>query len=169
MIQNELVTTLGRSALSLRTVYRWIQLAKTRGGVLEDIHRVGPRQTGCSRPNVTRVHRLIEANPHISLNSLEARTKLCRGTLVNIIQLYLRMRTLSSRWTPHDLSPFPISFSPSSSSSSSSSIFCLNWKATNLVLIFFLNYVSFNRDWEDETLLLLYICHRYQICSSLVY
>ena len=102
-IHSELVTTLGGSAPSLRTVYRWIQHFKTRGGVVEDMHRVGRPQTGISRPNVTRVHRLIEQNPQISLDHLQERTKLCRGTLVNIIHHQLKMRKLSSRWIPHDL------------------------------------------------------------------
>ena len=104
-IHSELVTSLGGSAPSLRTVYRWIQHSKTREGVVEDMQRVGRPRTGISPPNVDQVHRLIEENPQISLDHLQERTKLCRGTLVNIIHHQLKMRKLLARWIPHDLNP----------------------------------------------------------------
>jgi len=103
MIHSELVTLLGGSAPCLRTVYRWIERSKTMGEYVEDMNRTGRPQTGCSRPNIARVHRLIEQNGRISLSYLQERTGLCRGTLVNIIQCHLKMRKLSSRWIPHDL------------------------------------------------------------------
>ena len=104
-IHSELVTSLGGSAPSLRTVYRWIQHSKTREGVVEDMQRVGRPRTGISPPNVDQVQSHIEQNPQISLDHLQERTKLCRGTLVNIIHHQLKMRKLSSRWIPHDLNP----------------------------------------------------------------
>ena len=69
------------------------------------MQRVGRPRTGISPPNVDQVHRLIEENPQISIDHLQERTKLCRGTLVNIIHHQLKMRKLSARWIPHDLNP----------------------------------------------------------------
>ena len=64
------------------------------------MHRVGRPRTGVSPPNVDRVDRLIEENPQISLDHLQERTKLCRGTLVIIIHQQLKMRKLLARWIP---------------------------------------------------------------------
>ena len=74
---------------------------KTKKEVVKDMHRAGRPETGWSRPNITRVHRLIEENPQISLSHLQEQTRLCRGTLVNIIQRHLKVRKLSSRWIPY--------------------------------------------------------------------
>ena len=96
---------MGGSAPCLRSEYRWIERFKTSVELFEDIHRIGRPQTGYSQLNITRVHKLIEENTRISLSHLQEKTSLCRGTLIDIIQLYLKMRKLSSRWIHHDLTP----------------------------------------------------------------
>ena len=99
MIHNELVSLLGASAPSLRTVYRWAKRFQDSGDDTEDMSRSGRPITGCSVANIQKA--LIDEDRRISFNDIEALTSLCRGTIVNIIHIYLNKRKLSSRWIPH--------------------------------------------------------------------
>ena len=104
-IHSELVERLGGQAPSIRTVYRWIERLKLTGNCTDDKHRVGRPRTATSQANITRVHELIKQSPRISIDYIQELTSLCRGTVVNIIQNHLKMRKLSSRWIPHELTP----------------------------------------------------------------
>ena len=102
-IHTELVKCLGGSAPCLRTVYYWVERYKKSGEDVEDKHRCGRPITGCTRANIERIHKLVEENPHISLNYLEELTSLSHNLLHRIIHKHLKLRKLSSRWIPHDL------------------------------------------------------------------
>ena len=101
MIHSELVSSLGASAPSLRTVYRWAKRFQDSGDDKNDLSRAGRPITGCTVANIKQVEAIIDEDPHISLNDIEALTSLCRGTIVNIIHTHLNKRKLSSRWIPH--------------------------------------------------------------------
>ena len=102
MIYSELVSCLGDSAPSIRTVYRWMERLQTIGESTEDRHNIGRPITGCCQNNINLVQALIEEDPRISLNSIVDITSISRGTIVNIIRDHLSMRKLSSRWIPHN-------------------------------------------------------------------
>ena len=60
MIHNELVSSLGASAPSLRTVYRWAKRFQDSGDDTEDMSRSGRPITGCSVANIQKVEALID-------------------------------------------------------------------------------------------------------------
>ena len=70
IFHSELVSSLGDSAPSLRTVYRWVERFKTDQSSTKDIHRTGRPITATSKQNIHRVRVLTEDNPRIGLNYL---------------------------------------------------------------------------------------------------
>ena len=103
IIHSELVSSLGDSSPSLRTVFRWVERFRSTGEETNDRHRVGRPITACTSANIEQVRAIIEDDPRICLNDIEVMTSLCRGTIMNIIHKHLQKRKLSSRWIPHNL------------------------------------------------------------------
>ena len=52
---------------------------------------------------MARVKALIDNEPNIGYNHIEAATSLSYGTIFNIIQEHLNMKKIASRRVPHDL------------------------------------------------------------------
>jgi histone-lysine N-methyltransferase SETMAR len=70
---------------------------------LKDQHRPGRPITETTPVNIERVRAVIENDPWCSYDEIEAETSLSRGTIHTIIHMHLKMRKLTSRWVPHEL------------------------------------------------------------------
>lgn len=103
-ISKELKTALPGKSPSFSTVSRWYK--KFKGGCedLKDKHRKGRPITETTCINIDRVRNVIDNDPWCSYDEIEAGTFLSRGTIQTIIHEHLKMKKLTSRWVPHELS-----------------------------------------------------------------
>ena len=102
-IHKELVVVWGDNAPSYSTVAMWAPRYKSGRETLEDDPRSGRPITEFTTANIERVRQLLEEDPHSTYDEMEVETSLSRWTLHEIIHVALRMRKLTSRWVPHDL------------------------------------------------------------------
>lgn len=102
-IFKELKTAISDHAPSLRTVQRWFKHFKGGNEVLKDKPRSGRPITGITKENIRRVNDVIEDDPWCSYDEIEAETSLSRGTIFNIIHDHLKLKKVTSRWVPYDL------------------------------------------------------------------
>jgi [histone H3]-lysine36 N-dimethyltransferase SETMAR len=102
-IYKELKTALPDNAPSLSTVTRWFNKFKRGVEDLKDQLRPGRPITETIKVNIERVRAVIENDPWCSYDEIEAETSLSRGTIHTIIHDHLKMRKLTSRWVPHEL------------------------------------------------------------------
>ena len=72
---------------------------------VQDHERPGKPVTETSPANVKRVRSLIENNHALSVSDLEELTSLSFSTILRIFHDHLGLRKVSSRWTPHFLTP----------------------------------------------------------------
>lgn len=103
-ITDELKTALPDNAPSLSTVSRWYKHFKGGSDRLEDIQRSGRPITEITDVNIQRVRMAIEQDPYCTYDDIEAETFLSRSTIFRIIHECLKMRKITSRWVPHELS-----------------------------------------------------------------
>ena len=103
-IWNDLNLFAGDEAPSLRTVQRWCKSFKDGRQDIEDLSRLGRPIVETLPPNIDLVSNAIEQDPYITYDELEAETSLSRGTLERIIQDHLKLKKITSRWVPHELS-----------------------------------------------------------------
>lgn len=103
-IFKELKSAIPDSSISLSTVTRWFNHFKSGNNSLKDMPRPGRPITERIQSNIDRVKEVIENNPWCSYDEIEAETSLSRGTIFNIIHESLKMKKVSSRWVPHELS-----------------------------------------------------------------
>jgi len=102
-IFNELKTFAPRHEPSHATVKLWFR--KFRGGQrsLEDKHRIGGPVTKTLPVNIDRVRDLIVEDTFFTYDEIEVLTSFSRGTIHTIIHEHLKLRKITSRWVPHDL------------------------------------------------------------------
>ena len=102
-IWEELITYASHQAPSHTTVKLWFR--KLRGGQksLEDKTRQGRPITKTSPDNIEAVRHLVEEDPHITYDEIEAETSLSRGSIHTILHEHLKLRKITSRWVPHEL------------------------------------------------------------------
>jgi histone-lysine N-methyltransferase SETMAR len=72
---------------------------------VEDKPRSGRPVTETTRENIDKVQSVIDEDPHSTYDDIIAETSLCRDTIKRIIHNHLRLRKVTSRWVPHDLTP----------------------------------------------------------------
>jgi [histone H3]-lysine36 N-dimethyltransferase SETMAR len=102
-IFQELKSSYGDSSPSYVTVCRWIWRFDEGLEDLEDNPRAGRPITATTDANVKVIRELIDNNPHITYAQIEAETSLNPDCIHRIIHDHLRMRKLTSRWVPHEL------------------------------------------------------------------
>ena len=102
-IFNELKSFAPKHAPSYATVRLWFR--KFRGGhkSLEDKPRPGGPVTKTTPANIDKVRDLIEEDPYLTYDEIEAKTSLSHGTIHTIIHEHLKLRKITSRWVPHFL------------------------------------------------------------------
>lgn len=104
-IHEELTTAHGAKVISYPTVLKWSKLTNDGIMELEDKPRSGRPVTATTEENIQEVQRIIDEDPHSSYEEIEEETSLSHGTVCNIIHKHLKLRKLTSRWVPYDLTP----------------------------------------------------------------
>lgn len=104
-IHKELVEALGPQAPSYPTVARWVEQFNAGRENFKDNPRSGAPVTAVTPQNIELVRQLIESDPHVSYNDIEAETTLSQGSIYKILHESLNLKKVSSRWVPHFLTP----------------------------------------------------------------
>lgn len=102
-IHRDLVKVYGSQAVSYSTVCRWSQSSEQEEMDLEDKPRIGRPVTQTTQENIEWVRALIEADPHSTYADIQAETLLSNYVIEGIIHKHLKMRKITSRWVPHEL------------------------------------------------------------------
>ena len=106
-IHDELTTAYGPKAICYSTVQKWAAKYFREGNMeIEDDPRSGRPVSKINPENIQVVQNVIDEDPHSTYDDIEAQTLLSRGTIERIIHDHLRMRKVTSRWVPHELTPF---------------------------------------------------------------
>ena len=104
-IYEELVTAYGHKVISYSSVQRLTKEFLVGRMEIEDQPRSGRPVSGTTEENIELVRSVVEANPHSTYDEIEVETELSRGTIFNIIHDHLKLRKITSRWVPHELTP----------------------------------------------------------------
>jgi len=105
-IHQELVSAYGPKVLSYSTVQKLSKQFREGRMELEDEPRSGRPVSKTNKENIELVRSIIEADPHSTYDDIEAETELSRGTIENIIHDHLKLRKVTSRWVPHQLTSY---------------------------------------------------------------
>ena len=101
MIYEELVTVYGNSTVSYSKLQRWSKKVNDGKMELEDNSRSGRPVSETTENSFELIQSLIEEDPHLTYDDLEAETMLSCGTLFTIIPYRLKLKNVTSRWVPH--------------------------------------------------------------------
>jgi histone-lysine N-methyltransferase SETMAR len=104
-IHKELTTVYGPEVVSYSTVQKRAKLAKDGEMEIEDKSRSGRPVTGPTPENIQEVQRIINEDPRSTYDDIEAEASLSHGTVFTIIHDHLKLKKLSSRWVPKQLTP----------------------------------------------------------------
>ena len=102
-IFQELQTAYGEQAPCQSTVGRWSKLFSDGREDIEDESRSGHQITTHTTANIELVCKVVEDNPHVSYEEIEAETSLSRETIERIIHDSINLRKITSHWIPHFL------------------------------------------------------------------
>lgn len=104
-IHKELTEVYGPQAVSYSTVQKRAKLAKAGQMEIEDKSRSGRPITETTPENIQEVQRIIDEDPHATYADIEEETSLSHGTIFTIIHDHLKLRKITSRWVPYQLTP----------------------------------------------------------------
>ena len=104
-IFNDLKVAYGDQAPSYDFVAKWIRLFIDGRENIKDEPRSGRPPTALTEANIKLVRDLIEDNPFMTYNEIEAQTSLFPQTINSILHDHLHVRKIVSRFVPYDLSP----------------------------------------------------------------
>jgi len=102
-IHKELELALGDSAPSYRTVARWASEFNSGREDVKDDPRSGRPVTTVTPANIERIRQLIDEDPHITYDEIEAETLINKFSIHEIIHGALKLKKVTSRWVPHEL------------------------------------------------------------------
>ena len=102
-IHEELVTALGPSAPSYTTITRWAKRFREGREDVNDYPRSGRPVSEFTAENIDLVRQVISKNPHSTYDEIIAETSLSHGTIQRIIHECLKMKKVTARWVPHQL------------------------------------------------------------------
>jgi hypothetical protein len=102
-IHRELKLALGDLSPSYQTVAKWAHYFYNERESTEDAPRLERPVTTCTKQNIDQVRQLIDENPHISYNQIEAGALINKCIIREIIHSHLKIRKIISRWVPHYL------------------------------------------------------------------
>jgi transposase len=103
-IHEEFTTTLGPLAPSYRTVARWEKRFREGREDLNDDQRSESPVSETTDENIELVRQVIDNDPHSTYDEIIGETSLSYGTLERIIHDHLKLKKLTSRWVPYELS-----------------------------------------------------------------
>jgi len=102
-IHEELTRAYGEEAVCYSTVQKWSKFFREGKMEIEDNPRSGRPVSKITLENIQLVQRVIQEDPHCTFDDIEAETELSRGTISRIIHDHLKMKKVTSRWVPHEL------------------------------------------------------------------
>ena len=102
-IHGELTGVYGSDVVSYRTICFWIQRFAVGRESLEDNPQVGRPISIITRKNIDAVNDLVQVNPHISIDYITFMLDMSYGSVDTILRQDLKLRKISSRWIPHEL------------------------------------------------------------------
>jgi len=70
---------------------------------IEDEPRPGRSVSKTSEENTQLVKSIIDEDPHVTYDNIEAETSLSHGTISTITHAHLKLRKITSRWVHHKL------------------------------------------------------------------
>jgi hypothetical protein len=70
---------------------------------LKDKRRSGRSITATIGDNISKIRAFIKSNLYRTYDEIEAEFQIFRGTIHNIIHDCLKLKKISSRWLPHEL------------------------------------------------------------------
>jgi len=104
-ILKELESTYQESAPKKTFVYKWYKrFQEEEEANIYDLPRSGRPVTKVTDPNILWVKSIIEEDPYVTYTEMIELTSLSNTTLQKIIHDELKMRKITSRWVPHELS-----------------------------------------------------------------
>jgi histone-lysine N-methyltransferase SETMAR len=103
VIYNELNSVYGNEAPGLSTVERWSKLFRDGREEIEDKARPGRPITETTTENIEQVRLLIDDNPYMTIEDIQEETDLSHGTIQRIISDHLKLRKITARYIPKDL------------------------------------------------------------------
>ena len=102
-IFNELKIAYMDAAPCYMTVCRWVKRFEDGTEDFEDEARPGRPITAATPASIKVISDLIESNPYINFEEMEAETSYSHGSIFRIIHDHLKLRKIISRWVPHQL------------------------------------------------------------------
>ena len=102
-IHEELIAAYGDDYVSYPTIVRWLRAFLAGKESLEDNPRSDRPITAVTQDNIDAIKGLVDEDPHISIDNIATIVDISRGSVHTILEQHLRLRKISSRWIPHEL------------------------------------------------------------------
>jgi histone-lysine N-methyltransferase SETMAR len=103
VIHDELRSVYGDEAPGLSTIERWSKLFRDDREEIEDKARPGRTTTETTTENIEQVRLLIDVDPYITIDGIQEQTDLSYETVQRIISDHLKLRKITARYIPKDL------------------------------------------------------------------
>jgi len=102
-IHRKLVVAEGEKALSLSTIYRWIEAFEHGQQSIQDEARSGRPREAITPKAIAMVEQLVSEDRHITTRKLEEEVGISKERIIHILHEELGMRKLCKKWVPHVL------------------------------------------------------------------
>lgn len=102
-IHDELRTVFGDDAPSFQTVARWAQWFREGREKIEDEERPGRPVTETTSENIEQVRNIVVDDPYVTIEELQEQTGLSYGTVHRILSDHLKLRKVTARYIPKQL------------------------------------------------------------------
>ena len=93
--------TFDDSCVSSATVYNWYAKFNRGRDHFEDEPRVGRPRSAVASENIEAVHQLVNVDPHITYQQIQATLQIELATTESILHDYLGLTKTTCRWVPH--------------------------------------------------------------------
>ncbi|CAF4081249.1 unnamed protein product, partial [Rotaria sordida] len=102
-IYDKLCTAFGDEASSFRTFARWTQWFREGREEIEDEERSGRPVVESTAENIEQVHSIINNDSYLTIEELQEQTGLRYGTVHRILCDHLKLRKMTTRYIPKQL------------------------------------------------------------------
>jgi histone-lysine N-methyltransferase SETMAR len=102
-IHAELRTIFGDEAPSFRTVARWAQWFREGREEIGDEERSGRPVNETTPENIEQVRSIVNDDPYVTIEELQEQIGLCYGTVHRILSDHLKLRKVTARYIPKQL------------------------------------------------------------------